>query len=283
MCAAQEHRGPDSRGIHVDPGGGAGDSAAPGDRPRDGRPADLQRGPHGGRCPERRDLQLPGAARAASRAGATRFATHGDTEVIVHLYEELGRGVRRAAATGCSRSRSGTRAATAWWWRATASARSRSSTRERDGALSFASELSALLADREVPRDLDLHALDSYFAYRVRPLAPLRVQGRSQAAARLDAVLRGWTRLDRALSGGCATNPSRYPKALELHEEIRRLIRQAVTRSDDLRRPARRVPLGRHRLRDRGGRDGRDFPRARCAPSRSDSRTRAGTSCPTRG
>ena len=62
------------------------------------RPADLQRGRLGRRRLQRRDLQLPRAARASCGRAATRFATQGDTEVIVHLYEEHGDRLRRAAA-----------------------------------------------------------------------------------------------------------------------------------------------------------------------------------------
>ena len=47
----------------------------------------------------------------AARARPPLRAPQGDTEVIVHLYEEHGDRLRRARCAGCSRSRSGTRAA----------------------------------------------------------------------------------------------------------------------------------------------------------------------------
>ena len=59
-------------------------------RPRARRPADRQRGRHGRRRLQRRDLQLPRAARASCEQAGHRFATQGDTEMIVHLYEEHG-------------------------------------------------------------------------------------------------------------------------------------------------------------------------------------------------
>ena len=58
MCAAQEHRGPDSRGLHVEGPVGLGIQRLRGDRRRHRRPAALQRGPFRRRRPERRDLQL---------------------------------------------------------------------------------------------------------------------------------------------------------------------------------------------------------------------------------
>ena len=58
---------------------------------------------------QRRDLQLPRAARGARGARAPLPHRDTDTEVIVHAYEEWGDGCLRRASTACSRSRSGTR------------------------------------------------------------------------------------------------------------------------------------------------------------------------------
>ena len=97
MCVALEHRGPDSRGVFLDEHDRARHPATASHRPRHRRSADLQRGRVGRRGPQRRDLQLPRAARPAARRGP-RFATQGDTEVIVHLYEEEGARLRSPPA-----------------------------------------------------------------------------------------------------------------------------------------------------------------------------------------
>ena len=54
---------------------------------------------------------------------------------------------------------------------------------ERPGALSFASELAALMQNPEVPRDVDHQALDAYLAYGYVPAPTERVRGGAQADA----------------------------------------------------------------------------------------------------
>ena len=105
--------------------------------------------------------------RELERAGH-RFRTHGDTEVLVHLYEEHG-AASRSGCAACSRSRSGTRAGAGSCSRATASGSSRSTTAPTTGGLSFASELRAL------PRgEIDLDALEAFLAFNAIP-APLTI------------------------------------------------------------------------------------------------------------
>ena len=150
MCAALEHRGPDSRGIHADGPVGLGIQRL--------RVIDLEGGDQpiynedssvavvlNGEIYNFREL------RRRLEAAGHRFRTDGDTEVIVHLYEEEGadcvalarrhvrlRALGRAAAPAAPRPRPGRQEAALL--RACAS-----------GALSFASELRALLAGRRGP------------------------------------------------------------------------------------------------------------------------------------
>ena len=97
MCAALEHRGPDSRGLHIEGQVGLGIQRLrvidlqTGDQPiynEDGSVVVVLNGEIYNFRELRRDLLRRGH----------RFATQGDTEVIVHLYEEMGPRVRRGAA-----------------------------------------------------------------------------------------------------------------------------------------------------------------------------------------
>ena len=155
---ALEHRGPDARGIHRDDGVALGIQRL--------RVIDLETGDQpiynedrsvvvvfNGEIYNYREL------RDELEASGHRFATNGDTEVIVHLYEEHGIDCVRSS-TACSRSRSGTRAGGSSCSPATGSERSRCYY-DRDGVLSFASEMQALLED-EIPREVDHEALDAY-------------------------------------------------------------------------------------------------------------------------
>ena len=89
MLELLRHRGPDGGGEHHGEGVSLGARRLSiidlegGDQPL------VERGRHGRRRPERRDLQLP---RAPCRAAGARppLRSAGDTEVIAHLYEEHG-------------------------------------------------------------------------------------------------------------------------------------------------------------------------------------------------
>jgi asparagine synthase (glutamine-hydrolysing) len=170
MCAALEHRGPDFRGIHAEGPAGLGIQRL--------RVVDIE----GGDQPiynEDRSVavvlngEIYNFRELRRRLGAAghRFRTDGDTETIVHLYEEEG--------VDCVRSLDGMFAFALWdeSRKRLLLARDRVGKKPlfyalRAGALSFASELRALLQDGEVPRDVDEQALDCYLAYGYVP-APL--------------------------------------------------------------------------------------------------------------
>jgi asparagine synthase (glutamine-hydrolysing) len=101
-------------------------------------------------------------------AAGHRFAGESDTEVIAHLYEEEGPDFVRSLA--------GMFSLALWDGRREELliARDRIGKKplfytQRAGAISFASELWALLADAEITRELDLAALDRFFAYTYVP------------------------------------------------------------------------------------------------------------------
>jgi asparagine synthase (glutamine-hydrolysing) len=167
MCDAIRHRGPDDHGVWV------GDGAAIGMRRLS--IIDLATGHQpihnedstvwivfNGEIYNYREL------RAELEEGGHRFYTATDTETIVHAYEEWGPG-----AIGRLRGMFGL----AIW-----DARERTLLLARDrvgikplhyaeagGRLYFGSEIKALLAAPDVPRDLDLDALDHYLSFLYTP------------------------------------------------------------------------------------------------------------------
>src|SRR5205807_9936540 len=106
--------------------------------------------------------------RADLLARGHRFATQGDTEVIVHLYEEMGeafverlRGMfamalwdKRRERLVLARDRVGKKPL---------------SYAQRGGTLWFGSEPRTIVEDPEVPRDVDFDAIDSYLHYQYVP------------------------------------------------------------------------------------------------------------------
>jgi asparagine synthase (glutamine-hydrolysing) len=167
MCARLEHRGPDSRGVHAKGRIGLGIQRlrvvdlATGDQPvynEDGSVAVVLNG----------EIYNFRELRARLAAAGHRFASEGDTEVIAHLYEEEGPDFARSLA--------GMFSVALWDARREELliARDRIGKKplfyaQRPGAISFASELWALLADPEVSRDLDPAALDRFFTYAYVP------------------------------------------------------------------------------------------------------------------
>ncbi len=237
ICSAQEHRGPDSRGLHLDGEVGLGIQRLrvidleTGDQPiynEDRSVAVILNGEIYNYRELREDLTKRGH----------RLSTKGDTEVIAHLYEELG--------PECVGELDGMFAFAVWDARRRRLflARDRVGKKplfysERDGALSFASELRALLQDPEIPRDLDLAALDSYLAYKYvpAPLTAFRAVRKLPPASTLTyedgriSIERYWRlRYD---------DEAPPADAEEVHERLRELIRRAVSR-----RMISDVPLG---------------------------------------
>jgi asparagine synthase (glutamine-hydrolysing) len=237
MCAALEHRGPDSRGMHIDAGVGLGIQRlrvidlATGDQPiynEDGSIVVVLNG----------EIYNYRELRAELERSGHRFATRSDTEVIAHLYEQDGRDLVHRLH--------GMFALAVW----DAKRRRLLLARDRVGKkplyyaqlgdrLSFASELCALLHDERVPRDVDHRALDAYLAYRwvpapmtafraVRKLPP----GSTLTFADGRATVQRYWRLD--------FSPKRSVRdAREVHEELRSQIRAATAR-----RMISDVPLG---------------------------------------
>jgi asparagine synthase (glutamine-hydrolysing) len=187
MSEMQAHRGPDSHGVHLDEGVALGIQRL--------RVIDLDTGDQplynedrsiavvlNGEIYNYREL------RSRLERGGHRFTSRGDTEVIAHLYEELG--------TACVSELDGMFAFAIWdaRRRRLLLARDRIGKKplhysHRADGISFASEIRALLQDPDVPRDLDYAALDHYLAYDYVPGPPLRVPRHPQAAPGIHAAL----------------------------------------------------------------------------------------------
>jgi asparagine synthase (glutamine-hydrolysing) len=237
MCVALEHRGPDSRGLHIASGVGLGIQRlrvidlATGDQPvfnEDGSIAVVLNGEIYNYLELRRELERSGH----------RFATNSDTEVIAHLYEEDGPGLvhRLHGMFGL-----------AVW-----DAKRRRLVLARDrvgkkplyyalhgGDMSFASELAALLEDERIPRDVDHQALDAYLAYRwvPAPMTAFRAARKLPPGSTLvyedgRATISRYWRLDFS-SKRVVGDPR------EIYEELRERIRAATAR-----RLIADVPLG---------------------------------------
>ena len=231
------------------------------------------------RRPERRDLQLPRAARASSSAQGHRFRTHGDTEVLVHLYEQHGDALRGAAARDVRGRDLGRARAAGSCSPATASGSSRSTTASPAGALEFASELRAL------PRgEVDLDALEAFLAFNSIP-APLTIfrDVRKLLPGHLLVWEDGETapRALRAARPRAGRRRAREPRGRAGGGAARAAARLRP-RPPRRGRAGRRPALRRRRLvaarRARGARS----RASRCARSRSASRSARSTSAPTR-
>ena len=237
MCAAIEHRGPDARGEFIADGVALGIQRLrvidleTGDQPisnEDGTVVVVLNGEIYNYRELRNELESKGH----------RFATNGDTETIVHLYEEHGK--------DCVRHLHGMFAFALW----DARRRQLLIGRDRVGKkplyyaldgerLSFASELQALLEDETVSREVDPAAVDSYLAYGYvpAPATAFRAVGKLPPAHTL--VWRdGRVDLDRYWSLDYGTKLAGLSED-EACERIRSAVRAATRR-----RMVADVPLG---------------------------------------
>jgi asparagine synthase (glutamine-hydrolysing) len=167
MCATMLHRGPDSRGVHSGPGVALGVQRLAvidiegGDQPiynEDGSVVVVCNGEIYNFAELREELV---------RAGH-RFSTGSDTEVLVHLYEELG--------DACVDRLRGMFAFAIWDERRRRLLLARDRVGKKPlfyssqaGRLLFASEPRAILESGHVPRDVDYEAVDAYLHYQCVP------------------------------------------------------------------------------------------------------------------
>ena len=161
------HRGPDDEGIYVGPGVGLGFrrlsiiDVAGGHQPianEDGTLWVMLNGEIYNYPELRRELETHGH----------QFATHSDTETIVHLYEQYGE--------GCFARLRGMFAIALWDSRERKLLLARDRVGKKplyysanDRRILFGSELKSLLAADDLPRDLDREALSDYFSFGYVP------------------------------------------------------------------------------------------------------------------
>ena len=226
MCAVMDHRGPDSRGIHLEHGVGLGVQrlaiidVAGGDQPianEDGTVVVVMNGEIYNYLELRRELQSRGHT----------FSTRTDTEVLVHLYEEHGaelvprlRGMFAFAIWDaskrllvCARDRVGKKPL--FWAR-------------RGSTVWFASEVRALLEDPELPREPDLEAISAYLTlgYVPHPLSAFRGVRKLPPASTLELSESG-ERIRRYWSLDYASKLNAAPEA-EIAERLWDEIREAT-------------------------------------------------------
>jgi len=229
MQGTLRHRGPDDEGSYIDGNVGLGNrrlsiiDLATGQQPMSNEDGTVWITYNGEvyNFPElRRELEGRGHS----------FRSHSDTEVIVHLYEEMG--------PRCVERLRGMFAFAIW------DSRKRRMTLARDRLglkplyyslnkkrLLFSSELKAILATGEAQRDIDLNALDAYLTrdyipspytiYRgVRKLPPAHILVCDEGSHRVE---RYWT-----LDTSKRPHDGRLSKIEDYSEELESLLRESV-------------------------------------------------------
>jgi len=244
MCTAMCHRGPDDEGVMAIPGQAAPHEprailgnrrlsiidVAGGHQPignEDGTIWVVQNG----------EIYNFQELRARLKGSGHTFATNSDTEILVHLYEEVG--------DDFVRELDGMFALALWDDRRKRLllARDRFGKKpllyaEAGGRLSFGSEFQAILADPAIRRDIDYDALDEYLSFMSVP-APLTIYRQIRKLPPAHVLVRDakGTEIRRYWS-------LQYLPKLEIDEdeaarEVRRLLTEAVRK-----RLISEVPLG---------------------------------------
>jgi len=175
MCDVLEHRGPDSRGVFLDRNVGLGVQRLAvidlrtGDQPVFNEDRSIVVVLNG-------EIYNYRELRSSLLGAGHRFATHSDTEVIVHLYEDKG--------DDCVQMLRGMFAFALWDMRRQRLLLARDRIGKKplyfsfDGtSLWFASEAKAILQDSSVHRDIDYSSIDAFLHYQHVP------NGRSAFAA----------------------------------------------------------------------------------------------------
>ena len=237
MCEVIEHRGPDSRGTFHDDGVGLGIQRLAiidletGDQPIFNETRDVVV-VQNGEIYNYRELREQLVARGH------KFATASDTEVIVHLYEEYG--------DACVEHLRGMFAFALWDKpkRRLLLARDRVGKKplfycERGNTIWFGSEAKSILQDADVPREVDLDAIDSFlqFQYVPHPLSAFKGLRKLPPAHTL-AWQDGRSEIKRYWKLSYSPKDE-YASEAEMHERIRAELLEATRlrlRSD--------VPLG---------------------------------------
>ncbi len=227
MCGAMIHRGPDEEGVHVTGGVGLGMrrlsiiDLAGGQQPvfNEDRSICIVFNGEIYNYPELRRQLL---------AHGHRFRTNGDTETIVHLYEEYG--------TRCVDHLRGMFAFAIWDERAKQLllARDRLGIKplyyaERDGALIFASELKPILALPEVERSVSWKAAAHLFSFLSTSSDQSIVEGVAKLEPARVAVARRGQPLRIERYWDVTFEPNERATEGELVEELRHLLVEAVT------------------------------------------------------
>jgi asparagine synthase (glutamine-hydrolysing) len=228
MAAALRHRGPDESGIHIGPGMGLAHArlaivgVADGQQPMANAQGDLVICYNG-------EVFNHVELRAGLEARGRRFRTASDTEVILHLYEEMG--------TACLEALNGDFAFALWdarrrrlWL-----ARDRVGVRplyyaERSGTLVFASEIGALLKGTGLCAELDPVALDQVFTLWA-PIPPRTAfrgicelpPGHMMLVEGRERTIRPWWRLDFPRDGDFDAPDHPAERLGELLEDATRL------------------------------------------------------------